>query len=79
MNVPKLPLSLTSFLETLKKLKYKDEASNYVGYLVEWEGLFLRAEVDAGRLRVLVRELGDIPGLVMLNMPLVMTGRHAPN
>lgn len=73
-NVPKLPLSLTSFLETLKELKYKDEASNYVGYLVEWEGVFRSAEFNSERVQVLVGEPGDRTyGLVMLNMPLVMT------
>jgi len=74
LNVPKLPLGITKFFETLKELKYKDEASNYVGYLVEWEGVFRSAEFNSGILRVLVGEPGDMTyGLVMLNMPLVMT------
>jgi class 3 adenylate cyclase len=73
LNVPKLSLCLTKFLETLKELDYKDEASNYVGYLVEWEGVFHSAKLWFGELTVTVRPARDSSDLVMLQMPLVMT------
>ena len=74
LNAPKLPLCLTKFLETLKELKYEDEASNYIGYLVEWEGVFKSARLMFGELNVIVQPARDrTSDLIMLNMPLVMT------
>lgn len=77
LNIPKLPLDLTEFLDELKKLKYDDEVSKYTGYLVEWEGVFKKADPSSSRryLTVIVHSIGreSFGESVFLHMPVVMT------
>src|SRR3989442_14091361 len=75
LNVPKLPQGLAKFLETLKKLEYVEETSQYIGYFVEWQGFLGSVELSVFRDHVLliVHDSEDrFSDTVVLQMPLVM-------
>lgn len=73
LNVPKLPMSLIAFMQYYRSLENRDDAENYLGFLVEWQGKFESYNKYSDEIRVMIVEKAEATDLIIVNLQLLPT------